>query len=337
VSGSWTLEDNGLTACFVPLDPWKSGNQYRISVNTEFQSAAGRAMAVEFSSRFSIAIDGDAEKPFLLSAWVLNPGKEPAMLAPEDSEKPGVGEYREWESFTRLRLDFSEPVDTAAVRNYLVVEPQAALTMETGPGQAVSVIFRFTENPVWGKSFLIRIKSGIRDGAGNESSEETVYRIRAEGPLSKPPALIGMRLPMAPGNQDLADQEPRVFPREDLFADLPVIPGDGRYPCANPVSTWLELYFDTAPGAEINPFSLMDLFRVESANGALDFSPRSVRDSDFTWPDPAPGWEKFQRLEIRGSLTNTINSGTVVFQISPGLEDNRGNRSGDTFRISLLK
>jgi hypothetical protein len=209
--------------------------------------------------------------------------------------------------------------------------------METAPGLSGSVVFRFTEKPLWGNPFLFRLRSGVKDEAGNESSAEYVYRLRASGPLSKPPVLVGIRLPKAPGKTGMAAQEPLSFAPEDLFADLPIIHEEGCYPYEQEIPVWLELYFDTAPDTGINLYSLMEHFRVEATAAALDFSPRSVSDSDFTWGEKHPEWEQYERVEIRGFLTNTVNSGVVSFRISSGLEDARGNSSSNAYSVSLLK
>jgi hypothetical protein len=250
-------------------------------------------------------------------------------------------EYGGWESFHRLELEFSEPVDAGSVRSHLAVESSAnqgaGLLMETPPGLSSRVSFGFTEKPLWDNSFLFRLRTGVKDEAGNESPEEYVYRIRTAGPLSRPPALVGIRLPLAPGKTDPEEQEPESFGAEDSFSDLHITGGEGRFPYAEETPVWIELYFDTAPGTEINPYSLMNLFRVEATANALYFSPRSVRDSGFTWAEKREGWENYERLEIRGFLTNRINSGIVTFQIGSGLEDKRGNSSVKAFRISLLK
>jgi hypothetical protein len=321
--GSWRLEDDGRIAVFIPSEAWQLGLRYDLKIAAGFADASGRTLGEEFTSRFSIG--SDQEKPCLVHAWVLD-GQDRRELSLEE-------EYGEWESFHRLELEFSEPVDTGSVRTRLAAEPSANLSMETAPGFSDRVIFRFTEKPLWGNPFLFRISAGVKDEAGNESAGEYVYRIRASGPLSKPPALIGIRLPMAPGKT--GEEDPLSFTPEDLFEDLPIVPGEGRFPYEEPVPVWLELYFDT--GAGINPYSLMDLFRVDATGNAIDFSPRSVNDSEFTWVEKQEGWEMYQRLEIRGFLTNTANSGVVTFQIASGLEDTRGNSSAQVYRISLLK
>jgi hypothetical protein len=325
--GSWRLEDEGRTACFIPAEAWQPGVSYNLKIASGFSDASGRTLGEEFTSRFTIG--QDQEEPCLLHAWILD-GENRMELSQAE-------EYGEWESFHKLELEFSEPVDTGSVRSALAVEPSANLLMETAPGLSCSVVFRFMEKPLWGTPFLFRLRSGVKDEAGNESAAEYVYRIRASGPLSKPPVLVGIRLPMAPGKTGIEAQEPLSFTLGEPFGDLPITSGEGCFPYQEEIPVWLELYFDTAPGAGINPQSLMELFRVEVTSGALDFSPRSVRDSEFTWSQKKEGWEMYERLEIRGFLTNTVNSGVVTFQVASGLEDTRGNSSAEAYRISFLK
>jgi hypothetical protein len=142
---------------------------------------------------------------------------------------------------------------------------------------------------------------------------------------------------MAPGKSGAENQELRDYSEETLFYDLPIIAGEGRYPYGERTPAWIELYIDAAPGAEADLFSVMDLFRVETTNSVFSFSPQSIETENFSLPDPRPGWESYQRLEIRGFLTNTINAGVVSFCLDPGLADTLGNRNERSFRISLLK
>jgi hypothetical protein len=209
------------------------------------------------------------------------------------------------------------------------------MIMETEPGFAQSVVFRFAEIPAYESRFLIRLNKGVRDAAGNESSRSEVFHVSLGGMRSKPPALRGIRLPLAPGKNGMAAQMPRAFSLEDVFADLPVT--GGEFPYNRAVPFWIELYFDTAPGASVDPFSVMELFRLESTNNALSFSPQGIRNEHFTWPVPRGGWESCSRLEIRGTLTNTTNSGVVSFRLGSGLQDDLGNRNEKAFRLSLLK
>ena len=337
--GSWRLEDENRTACFVPREPWQAGAIYKIIIDKDFASVSGSIIGTEYSSVFFAG--DDREKPCLLKAFARFPG-----LTTQDSyaeeitiEKPGAfpePAYGAWENNSRLELVFSEPVDLSGLRNLLAVEPSRALVMDSPPEMSERALFRFAECPLWGSNFLFRLSPGVKDNAGNESGEEYIFRISCSGPLSKPPSLVGIRLPMAPGD-DLAEYEPLSFSLTDIFEDLPIENGEGKYPYMKDISSWVELYFDTAPETNIDLISVMDLFHIESTNHAITFSPRSVVADGFTWANPAPGWEEFQRIEIRGFFTNTVQSGVVSFRIPAGLRDKRGNLSTEDFRISLLK
>jgi hypothetical protein len=139
---------------------------------------------------------------------------------------------------------------------------------------------------------------------------------------------------MAPGK---GDQEALSFTPDNLYSNLPITSGAGRYSHIKETPSWIELYFETAPGTDIDSFSVLELFRVEATNHALTFTPTSVRGKDFTLADPREGWEQYQRLEIRGLFTNTTKSGIITFRILPGLTDNQGNQSNKDYRIILYK
>ena len=331
--GSWRLEDDNRTACFIPRDPWQPGTLYQVKAESAFAGHSGSLLGEEYLSAFHAA--EDREKPVLLKALVILPTGEEEEIPLQVPGEFFVAEYSAWERLSRLCLVFSKPVDLSSLGSFIVTEPSLALVMESAPGMESRALFRFAEDPAWGSAFLFRLSSGVKDYAGNESAEDYNFRIRIAGPLSKAPALVGIRLPMAPGNSD--DHEMLSFSHGALFLDLPIKDGVERYPYGKETPTWIELYFQTAPDTEIDIFSLMELFRVESTNLALEFSFRSIRTSNFTIADPKEGWENLRRVEVRGLLTNRVNNGIVTFRLPPGLRDKRGNRSDEDFRISLLK
>jgi hypothetical protein len=128
-----------------------------------------------------------------------------------------------------------------------------------------------------------------------------------------------------------------AFSLTDLLGTLSINTGTGAYPFDLGVESWVELYFDTAPGAEPNLLSVMDLFRISATNNALSFSPRSVRDRDFSWSECEPDWGSLYRLEVRGVMTNRPAMGVVTVEIGAGLTDTLGNRNDRAFRLLLLK
>jgi hypothetical protein len=197
-------------------------------------------------------------------------------------------------------------------------------------------VLRPVSAPVWGSSFTLELGNSVKDVSGNTLAEKYRYNIKADGPNSKPPSLAGIRLPLDPG---AADMDPAVYRPGDLFADLPL--ESPVFPFDTGTDFWIELYFDTAGGpfgsAGIDPFSLMEKFSVTVTNNALSFSPREIKLSGFSLPEPVPGWETFFRAEVRGVLTNRPYGGVVTIQAAQGLADSFGNRSGETFRILLVK
>jgi hypothetical protein len=331
MAGLWRVEGNA--AIFTPSEKWKLGQRYELRVSSSFAGYTGLSMGREFVSVFTAG--EDLEKPFLIAAYALNAaGTEEELV--EDS--PGLFlENSGWDRKTRLRLVFSEPVDTVSVLSCLSSEGAPSLVMEGFPGIREDIVFGMGEGPEYESRFLLRLSAGVRDAAGNESSGVLVFRIFADGPHSKPPRLIGMRLPMVPGGTTPEEQELLDFGIDTLFENLPVGNEEDRFPFGVPVPLWIELYFDTAPETTVDALSLMGLFRVEAGEKVLTFSAQSISESDFSVSGPRPGWESYRRLEIRGLLTNKANPGMVNFIVGAGLQDKLGNRNDASFCISLLK
>jgi hypothetical protein len=341
LNGSWRLEDDERTAVFTPAEPWTAGTRYRLSLSSLFSGKTGLTMGEDFFSHFTVGFDDIP--PVLTGAYRLDSKSVDTAGEGEEIFPEILGtaeENNQWEGDSRFRLDFSEPVDTASLKKSLTVEPGPSLVLETPPGFADSVVFRFSEPPAYGSRLLIRLNAGVRDAGENESTESYVFRLFIDGDFSKPPSLVGIRLPVDSWKLKDSGEAGMAFPLDKPFAALPVTGltdeldavdyGIGR-------ASWIELYFDRAEGAEPDPFSVRELFRVEATNNALSFFPHRVIAEDFSLPDPPPEWAAYKRLEVRGELTDTTNSGIITFVIGPGLLDTRGNRSERAFRLPLLK
>ncbi len=335
MGGSWRIENNNRTAIFTSVEPWTMGTRYSVTISANFLSASGRLLGKEFKSYFTIG--NDTTPPELVSAYAVDKdGNSVFQLQPDDFNSSRI-ENNNWKSDYRILLNFSEPVAVSGVQSHFTVEPSANLVLESSPDFSDSILFRLSEKPKYQSRFLFKISSGIQDAVGNKTSETIIFRIFADNPLSKPPSLIGIRMPMTPGGANESAQQAVQFAIEDLSADLPIESGTGKYPFDVSTSTWIELYFDTAPGAEVNLFSIMDLFRIDVTNSAFSFSPRSARNTNFTWTNPYSGWQSYSRVEVRGQLTNKSNTGVVTFFIASGLLDSLGNKNDDTFAITVLK
>ncbi|MCL2092558.1 MAG: Ig-like domain-containing protein [Treponema sp.] len=331
--GSWRLDDGNRTAVFTPRDPWQAETAYSIRVDSQFSGVSGDPIGTEYVSAF--VFGDDHEKPLLLRALAFAPNGTEEEIPFDDPGDPQGYSFTQWEKDTRLVLVFSKPVDLSILRNFIILEPNVSLVMESPPILSERAVFRFAEFPEWGSSFQFRVSRGIKDSAGNESEDEYVFRITIGGIHSKAPRLAGIGFPLDPGARGNA--EGIFFTEADLFNYLSLGHEPAEYPYGAATTSWIELYFEVAPGTGIDTFSLMDLFRVEATNGAMSFSPRHVLTENFTWPLARPGWEHYQRIEVQGIYTNMAFPGIVTVRIRPGLRDLRGNQSSNDFRISLLK
>jgi len=335
MTGSWRLEEDGYLAVFSPAEQWMHNNRYELRVSSSLTDSKNTNTGKDFTSIFSIG--EDLEAPYLLYANRIDKNGDITQLDPDTSGFIGAPnlpvENEGWEKDDKISFVFSKPVDSLSVKNYLNVEDASGLVMENFSGFENEFIFYFESIPVYESRFTIRLKPGVKDSAGNESKTEYVYRIFANGKFSKPPQLVGIRMPMAPDSD--IDKELISFGIDSLFEYISMT--DENYPSAVQTETWIELYFDTAEGAKIDLFSIMEYFRIDTSNNVLTFSSRQIKTDNFSTDEPQQGWENYYRLEIKGFLTNSVNFGIVNFQIAPGLRDSLSNKNEKLFRISVVK
>ena len=327
MSGLWVLHNEGRLAVFTPSEPWLLNSKYEIHISTSLSDNNGMNIGNDFLSVFSAKIDH--EIPYLLYANRITKKGEEIQLV----QNKEFFENQDWEKEDLFSLVFSEPVDSVTVKYFLNTEDGPNPVMLTDPGFSQKFIFNFENIPAYESRFTLRIKPGIKDSAGNESKEEYVYKILANGKYSKPPLLMGIRIPLVPFAK--TEDELVCYGNDSLFDIIPIL--DINYPSGKSVSTWIELYFSCAENASIDLFSLMELFRIETSNNVLVFSPCQIKTSNFSIINPSSGWENYQRIEITGNLTNTTDFGLVYFHIAAGLKDSFGNKNDKTQKISLIK
>jgi len=333
ITGLWRLENDDKLAIFTPAESWTFNTRYEVRISNSLEDKNGMNIPNEFIGIFTIGTD--REPPHLIVARRVTKDGRSILLSPDKgylgaAQMPVENSW--WEKDDKLLLIFSKPVDSLTVRNNLNIQGGPPILMETNPAFNTEIIFRFDNPPVFESRFTFNIRSGIKDKLGNTSEEEYLYRIFANGIYSKPPVFAGIRMPMAP---EEIDPQLISFGSDSLFQIIPIT--DNYYPSGESKRTWIELYFITTENASVDIFSVIDTFRIDTSNNVISFSPRQVKNSDFTILDPPIGWEDFYRIEITGNLTNSINFGIINFLISSGLKDSLGNRNENQQRISVIK
>lgn len=340
IQGLWELESEGRVARFTPSQAWQSGKNYLCTVGKDLPDSYDRPMGQTYRLHFSVG--NDWEPPRLLALRALDreghPVRDLNFIEYESDGGPGssipVNEHLE--RTYRLQLEFSEPVDPLTVKNRLSIQSGLSFTLSPPYPASTTFVLAFTDQAVYGTQYTLSVGRGITDAQGNPSTQQVLCSLLFNGQGSKPPRLVGIRLPLAPGG-GAGNEEPRIYDMNTAFGDLPIENGVNRYPYEVPTDTWIELYFDLALGAHIDLFSLMNALTISATNGALTFAPRAVTNSGFTWLDPEPGWEAYERVEVRGLLTNGTNAGLVTVSLSADLADSLGNRAGNIQTLPLCK
>lgn len=336
VSGVWRLEDGGRAAVFEPLEAWAWGSPYLARVSAELRDESGNRIGRAYEFRFSVG--EDRAPPSLAGAEALDAagGVAAALVATDPSGGTG-GLNSGWEAGWRLRLRFSEPVSTGTLASRVVASSGLALRMEEGEGIREDATFAFAERPAFGAVFTIKMKSGVEDSFGNATKAEVEFLVVADGPSSAPPRLIGVRLPLAPGEPDPGLRRLAAFPADEPFATLPLGSGAAEYPPGAPTPSSIELYFELASGASIEPFSLMSSFSLSSANDALYFSPLAVSPGGLAYAEPYGPWAGYAAARVDGLVTNRAASGVVTLRLAAGLRDSAGNAAPLAQTLPLLK
>ncbi len=333
-SGSWSVDATRQVATFTPAERWPLDEETEVTVSSDLRGLEGRRSGVEH--RFSFRVGEDREAPYIILATALNAsGDEALVLAPDDQKDAVVTENANWEGAWRLSLRFSEAVELSTLDGRLRVENGPTLRRETAQEKADVAVYRFTERPEWGTRFAFRIDAGLSDGAGNVSSEAALFRVVADGPRSRPPRFVGVRLPLAPGELDPADQALTAYSADDPFADLNITVAN--YPDGIATPTEIELYFELAQGAALDRYSIMESFRVEATGDVVSFSTHDVVTDDFPEPTPYAPWAAYARCLVQGDLTNQIDAGVVTFSLRAGLKDSEGNKTTTAAALPLNK
>jgi len=334
MTGLWKLSENGKSAVFTPSEPWAKNSRYEIRLSSSLTDNNGMNIREGFTSIFTTGTETD--KPYLLNVMRLTKNENLILLS-RDNGYAGAGqiifENQGWEKDDKFILIFSCPVDSSSVKNFVNADDAPGIFMETSAGFNKEFIFRFENPPEFRSRFTLKIKPGIKDEKGNESKNEYIYKIFANGKYSKPPELTGIRIPMSPDNEQ--DKKLKFYWINSLYEIIPIT--DENYPSGESINTWIELYFDTAEDAEIDLFSVMENFRIETSNNVITFSARHVKDKSFTAAAAHPGTEKYKRIEVNGNLTNSTFFGIINFQINAGLKDSFGNINDKLQKISLIK
>ena len=73
INGTWISEDEGKMIRFTPLELWKQGTKYKLTITGDFYDSDNQKLNNEFISFFTVARGNDLDPPKILSALLLPP------------------------------------------------------------------------------------------------------------------------------------------------------------------------------------------------------------------------------------------------------------------------
>jgi hypothetical protein len=315
MKGSWAL-DSG-EAVFTPDTAWKRGTTYTMTIGASFENAAGKTLGKDFVSRFTA--DGETVPPELTSVAVLDKNGDRVERGGGEWTLAGLpAENSGWETGYKLLFRFSEKVDLVSFKKAVSVVPSlsfavdAADTADAGRGFSDAALLSFTESPAFGQRYLVHLESGVKDEAGNESAAPASFRLYVNGAKSKPPSLQSIEI--RSGGLSCG------FTLDDHFENLTITSDE---------EAEITLRFDTAPGADIDLYSLMECFGFSATNNAASFQAASIAYGTGGESRPAV---------ITGALTNkAIEHGVITISVGAGVLDTYGNKQTKAQKIVLLK
>jgi len=336
VKGSWTPTSGLDGATFAPLEPWEPGVDYELRVSAELSDSWGNAAGQDWKARFSFGAQPSA--PRLLGAEAVSEdGTRGIILAPDDAEDGELTLNRGWEAAWGLRLSFSEPVLRRSLEARLACDGGSRLIVQGGSELADSYELRFERRPEWDSSLVLRLESGLEGAAGGSSEAASVYRIVADGPRSRPPRFIGLRLPLYPGRAIPDDRELTAFPSDQPFLTLALDSSPEAYPIGVDVPVSLELYLELAEGAALDVVSLMRAFRWRATNDAVTLAVDRLTLGGVDGAEPHAPWDGFAVARLEARVRNRVGLGVVTLELAAGLADSRGNASSEAQAVVLLK
>lgn len=334
--GRWTFDSSGTVATFTPMRAWEQGTEYEVRLSADVRDLCGNTMAEPYSFRFICGDDRVA--PELLALEAIDAAGAAVLTLRQSSREDGTVLYNNgWETGWRLRASFSEDVVLSSVDTQVQCSSGLSLRRLTGGDCARVVEFSLKPAPEWGSVFYVDFSPGIRDAGANQTAEGLSCTIVADGPRSKPPRLLGLRIPLAPGMIQPADRCLSAFSVDRPYETIAITSDQGHFPVGIQTALVFECYFELAPGASIDILSLMDTFRARATNGALDFSAVAIRPGGLDYAAPCPEWPGAAIALIEGSLTNRAASGVFTVQFASGLVDSLGNVNHMAQTLALLK
>jgi len=311
VRGFLSLSNGGDVLTFTPTEQLAWQTEYMICVARSAADRQRNSLGADYTTRFFVGTD--TTRPSVSSVRGSDSGIALLRDAPGDSV---ITVTEGWESTEGLVVTFSKAVLTASALAAAAVSPVVRHTIaEESTVLTSTLTFSFPDRLAYGTTYTLTLLPGFQDAQGNRSTDEWIFHLVVDGPLTRPPSIACVYFPSSPAdpatNTELTD-----YGTIDLSSFSPGVRTD----------TFFDLYVDLASGASLDPFAVADSFGATTTNEAAYILPYAVQINPTTPGTSPPPASALNQVVARVwvHLTNNPSSGQIELHISPSLKDSRG-------------
>jgi len=305
--GAFSFSSDCASFLWTPLEPYRKGETYQVTVKKEAQDRWGNSLVEEY--RFSFEVPDTVTE--ILSIACLSTGVPLTPTQPGTYVDPSL-RIEKNESF---RIRFTSPIDPEHRDSILTFYPTTMY--RTAWNQAGDeLILSFHEPLSWNTVYELQILS-------------STFRFRVNGPRSIP--LEVKKIFYIPDTTAVTPSyEELLFSHNYTFTDT--------------TSAAFDVYLSLSPEGTIVTSSFLSSFSVEPGNGCLDIHLLRVEENPLL-PPPQPYTPpregdiplKVQVFRVHCRLTPVFNSGTVTFTLRADLKDDLENHLVQPYTLIVNK
>jgi hypothetical protein len=297
-----TLED---TLQFTPLEDYRRGETYRVTLGKSAADREGNFLPEEYSFQFSVPIT-DVE---VVSVTSRSGNRLLSPVSPGTFLDPSL-EIEKDESFL---IQLSSPLEPGERSSIVTLRPSIPYRIQWEEDRT-SFVLTFSDPLRWGTVYEMEIL-------------QSTYRFLVNGPGSIP-----LRVCRIIYIQDTEENPP--VREELLFAR------NYEFPTSSHGA--FDVYISHGIGSSIELASFLSAVSIVSGNGCLDIHLQRVEESPANpAPDPPPSegdpLTQESVFRVYCTVTSLFESGTVTICLDSDMKDNRKNHLEEKYTLVVNK
>lgn len=230
--------------------------RYTITIRESVKDLSGNTLGT--TKTYTFFTGTDSEKLQLSAIHTSNPSL--MVLVPDDPDTPEEEITQYVEKDSDIVIAFSKPVEKETANGTIVLAPAHTSSFswnEIGDQLTISFSKPFAYNTV----YTLSINEGLTDIQGNGLAAKAVYKFRANGVSSRPPAIISVSF-----TNNFLDNYP-IAPLEEV-EPLSYITFHENLD-SNSCYGFFDIHMTLAAGAAVSPFDLYSAFTISALNASI--------------------------------------------------------------------